>query len=82
MNMYFDVILKKNPVFIFENPSPAHILLHILPTPTFHQNTNRGLRKRIRVFFFHLKYYQTLNPVCTFNRYHKRIFDLTKTILY
>ena len=63
MNMYFWWYIK-NPVFSFEIPGPALILLRILPTLTFHQNTNLGLKKRIRVFF-HLKCYHTLKHVCT-----------------
>ena len=31
--------------------------------------------------YFHSKYYHTLSPVCTFNKYHKRFFlFFTKTI--
>ena len=44
------ILYKKKPVFSFEIPGPALVLLPILPTITFHQKTNRGLRKGIRVF--------------------------------
>ena len=71
-------VISKTPVFSIEIPGPALDLIPILPILmcTFHQNTNRGLKKRIRVYF-HLKYYHTLNPVCTFNQYHKKIFNFT-----
>ena len=69
-------MLYKNPVFSFEIPDPVQDLLPILPTHTFHQNTNRRLRKPIKVFF-NLKYDHTLDPVCTFKPYHKRIFNFT-----
>ena len=55
--MYFDVILKKNPVFSFEIPGPALVLL-----PIFHQITYHGLRKRInQSIFFSLKIYHTVH---------------------
>ena len=44
------MMLYKKKVFSSEIPGPAHVLLTIFPTPIFHQNTNRGLRKRIRLF--------------------------------
>ena len=71
------MLYKKNRYSVSKFPGPALDLIPILPTLTctFHQNTNRGLKKRIRVYF-HIKYYHTLNPVRTFNQYHKKIFNM------
>ena len=68
-------VISKSPVFSIETTGPALVLIPILPslTCTFHQNTNRGLKKRIGVYF-HLKYYHNLNAVCTFNHIKKYLF--------
>ena len=77
MNTYFRCYIK-NLGIQYRITGPALDFIPILPTLacTFHQNTNRRLKKRIRVYV-HFKYYHTLNPVCTFNQYHKRIFNFT-----
>ena len=74
----FDVI-SKSPAGIQYRNTRHGPLIPILPTLTcsFHQNTNLGLKKRIGVYF-HLKYYHTLNPMRTFNQYHKKIFNFTQ----
>ena len=77
----FDVI-SKTPYSVSNfpaRPGPANDLIPILPTLTC--TFPLGLKKRIRVNF-HLKYYHTLNPVCTFNQYHKKIFNLHRTTHY
>ena len=75
--MYFDVIYK-SPVFSSEIP--------VEPGPGCSTNfTNTHFPSKTQIvdsgneleYFFQLKYYHTLNPVCTFNQYHKKIFNFT-----
>ena len=73
MNLYFWCYIKNTGIQYRNSRPGSWFNTHFTNT---HVNTNRGLKKRIRVYF-HLKYYQTLNPVCTFNQYHKKIFNFT-----
>ena len=84
LNEHVLLMLYQKPLYsVSKFPGPALDFIPILPTLTctFHQNTNRGLKKRIRLYF-HLKYYLIINPVCTFKQYRKQYLVLLRTIYY
>ena len=58
------LMVYKKSVFQFRNSRPG----------PYYQHSISWIR--IRVLFFSFKiYFHTLNPVCSFNQYHKKIFN-------
>ena len=73
LNMY----LSKTAVFsVLKSPVRSrfynHFYQHSLSIKTQIVDWGNELE-----YFFHIKYYHTLNPICTFNQYHKKICNFT-----
>ena len=72
MNMYFPCYIKTPDIQYRNSWFNTHFTNTHVHFPSQH---NWWIEKRIGIYI-HLKYYHTLNPVCTFNQYHKKIFNI------